>query len=111
MPIRLWSRTTASSSWAYYAWVQSFALLFAKHLHQSELTQGQFAERVGVSQSAVSAILLGKRKPRYSRAETWCTALGLVGREREQVLDSMAIAAASPRVAAIVARLERRRAE
>lgn len=89
----------------------AFSVLLAQHLQSSDLTQEQFADLVGVSQSAVSAILLGKRKPRFFRAESWCNALKLEGREREQFLDSMAIASATSRVATIILRLERRLAE
>lgn len=53
-------------------------------------------------------ILRGKRTPRVERGEEWCDALRLSGREREEFLDVMGLAASPPRVAALVAKLEQR---
>lgn len=66
-----------------------------------------FAERIGMTPGAISALFRGRHRPQYRRGEQWADELGLDGRAREEFLDSMAVASAVSRVATIVARLER----
>ncbi len=81
-----------------------------RYLDKSGMSQVEFARRVGISASSVNKILKGRHAPRYSRASIWCDVLGLTGKDAEVLTDAIHLAAASPRVRAIVKRLERQAA-
>jgi transcriptional regulator with XRE-family HTH domain len=93
---------------AYRVIVVTFAALLQAHLTTRNWTRSEFAKRVGLSAATISSILLERRKPWFERGKQWSDVLDLQGREREEFLDAMAIAASPSRVATILARLERR---
>ena len=76
-------------------------------LKKRGLTQRAFAQLVGKSESTISMIVSEKRRPSDKYAERWASELGLTGTEREIFIDAVHLSAASPRVRAMVARLER----
>jgi transcriptional regulator with XRE-family HTH domain len=70
------------------------------------LTQRALAIRLGKSEAHVSQVMSGK-KLSIPSGEKWAVALGLKGAERELFMDAVHLSAASPRVRAMFARLER----
>lgn len=88
--------------------MRSFVELLKISLRRQGLTQAEFARRVKVSPATISNLIGGRHNPAANRGEKWADVLGLAGDFREEFLDSMAVSAASPRVAALVARLEKR---
>jgi transcriptional regulator with XRE-family HTH domain len=87
--------------------VRSLPDLLRAHLKRRNLSQVAFAKLVGMKHSSISHIARGKRYPRPNRSDTWCRALNLSSAEAEELTDAIHLAAATPRVRAIVARLER----
>ena len=85
-----------------------FAQLLMLHIQRRGWSIAEFGRHVGLTTGAISLIIHSKRKPWFERGEAWCAALELEGRDREEFLDAMAIAASPSRVATIVARLERK---
>jgi transcriptional regulator with XRE-family HTH domain len=85
--------------------VQRFGALLAAAIAARGLNQKQFAERVHVHPTLVGKLIAARRAPNWKRAPAWASALGLTGEDREVFIDAMHLAAASPRVQALVRRL------
>lgn len=89
--------------------MELFGSLLARLLRERGISQRKYASLVGVHHTLINKVAGNLRQPAWSRADAWADALELRGPEREHFLDAMHLAAASPRVRAMVERLQSNR--
>jgi transcriptional regulator with XRE-family HTH domain len=87
--------------------VDSPADIFQRILDKRKLSQRDFCAIIGKREPTVSMYMTKARKISVKTGEKWADVLGLIGPERDAFLDAVHLSAASPRVRAMVARLER----
>ncbi len=56
---------------------RTFPEILSEFLKENNLTQGQFAQKIGVKQSQVSEWLKGKAKPGYDTLQQMATAFNM----------------------------------
>lgn len=88
--------------------VRSLRDLTRERLKAIRKRQQDLARALGISPPYLSGLLSGKRPINLDNGlpELWCVALGVTGPEAEMFLDAIHLAAASPRVRALLTRHE-----
>jgi len=87
--------------------VRPLRVIVKERLRVLERTQEWLAEQLGTHGSNLSAVLTGNREPPVDEVARWAAALGLEGREADELAAAMHLAAATPYVRDLVERQDR----